>query len=321
MYARMVVPLDGSGFGDHAIAAAAAIARRAGAEIELVHVHQTPHDDHYLGDITAYQFQGEYHRPAELNSAHLENERAGLRLRAEGMAEEHGVRARYRLLEGLVHDALQREIEQLGADLVVMATHARHGISRWRYGSIGDAVMRHSSVPTVLVRPTAEPATRERRFRRILVALDGSAFSEEIVPAALQMAVVMDADVTLLHVLPRSSAAVRSAGWLPESFDDSDAYLEALADRYSSVAYLSTRTVVADRPSTAIAQLAHSEGHDLIALATHGRGGLTRMLVGSTADEVLGLTFTPVLAVRPKPVPSDPIPEELVGMYNAGFAG
>lgn len=306
MYSRMVVPLDGSDFGEHAITAAAAIARRAGAEIELVHVHQPHYAEPYLGDITAYQFQDESLWQARYDRARLDDERASLHARAERMTSEDGIRATARVLEGGVPSALRREVEQLEADLVVMATHARHGVSRWRYGSMGDAFVRGSNVPTLLVRPSDPVAIQPREFHRILVALDGSAFSEEILDPALRLAELLDAEVTLLHVVtPPGHAASRTDqradGSIAHLRADSDAYLRSASDRFATPRNsVSFRTAIADRAAPSIAEIALTLRCDMIALATHGRGGVSRLLLGSTADQLLGMTWTPILALRPK---------------------
>jgi nucleotide-binding universal stress UspA family protein len=306
MYSRMVVPLDGSDFGEHAITAAAVIARRAAAEIELVHVHQPRYAEPYLGDITAYQFQDESLWQARYDRARLDEERAALKARADRLGSEDGIPATARILEGGVPSALRREVEQLEADLVVMATHARHGVSRWRHGSMGDAFVRGSNVPTLLVRPSDPVAIQPREFRRILVALDGSAFSEEILEPALRLAELLDAEVTLLHVVtPPGRAASptdqRADGPIAHLRTDSDAYLRSASERFANTrTTVSIRTAIADRAAPCIAEVAAARRCDMIALATHGRGGVSRLLLGSTADQLLGMTWTPVLALRPK---------------------
>jgi nucleotide-binding universal stress UspA family protein len=322
MYSRMVVPLDGADFGEHAIAAAAAIARRADAEIELVHVHQPRVAEPYLGGITAYHWQGEPLWQASHDHARLEGELDKLRARVDRLAAEDGVRASCRVLGGSITLALRDEVEQLAADLVVMATHARHGIARWRYGSIGDAFVRSSNVPTLLVRP-ADHVTLPREFRRILVALDGSAFSEEVLQPALQLAAVFDADVTLLHVVTpggHSSSRVYDHGDrnVSDLRAESDAYLQDVRGRFGmSSTSVSARTAVADRAAPCIAEIATAMRCDAIALATHGRGGVSRMLVGTTADQLLGMTFTPVLAVRPRQLRNDQVDDNVAVMANA----
>ena len=77
-------------------------------------------------------------------------------------------------------------------------------------------------------------------------------------------------------------------------------YLDQLAARLRAGSLsVQTRVVSHIRPATAILDDASSNGADLIALATHGRGGLKRWLVGSVADKVVRGRYTPVLVYRP----------------------
>ena len=70
-----------------------------------------------------------------------------------------------------------------------------------------------------------------------------------------------------------------------------------------------TSRAVAGSPSTAIAAVAHEEDADLIAMATHGRGGLGRLIMGSVADATLQETTVPVMLVRPSAArPTGPRP-------------
>jgi nucleotide-binding universal stress UspA family protein len=139
---------------------------------------------------------------------------------------------------------------------------------------------------------------------RILVALDGSACSEEILEPSLRLAKLLDAAVTLLHVVtPPGHAASRTDqradGSIAHLRADSDAYLRSATERFASPrTNVAIRTAIADRAAPCIAEIATTLRCDMIALATHGRGGVSRLLLGSTADQLLGMTWTPVLALR-----------------------
>ena len=230
MIHRILVPLDGTAFGEYALSYAVPLARRAHAAIALVHVRPdfAPEPDpHWL-------------------------ERRAHSLRLTGR-----VAVLARTIQGSIAEALCEEVAGLKTDLVVMATHARTGLSRARLGSVGDVLVRQAAAPVLLVQPPDETATPpyDPAFKRILIALDGSAFARQILPHAREFA------------------------------------------RVSGAALAFVRAVATD----AIIEAAGAHGADVIAVATHGRGGVSRLLVGSTADALVRSTNIPVLLFRPGP--------------------
>jgi nucleotide-binding universal stress UspA family protein len=81
--------------------------------------------------------------------------------------------------------------------------------------------------------------------------------------------------------------------------DEAASYLESIANRIRSMGHEVQTTIIVDRqPARAILDYARHEGLELIALSTRGRGGLSRMVLGSVADEVLRNTGVPVLVYR-----------------------
>jgi nucleotide-binding universal stress UspA family protein len=82
---------------------------------------------------------------------------------------------------------------------------------------------------------------------------------------------------------------------------ESEAYLERIANQCrAKMVKASTKLVVADQPASAILEKGTPPAIDLIALATHGRRGLSRLLLGSTADKIIRGSTVPVLVYRPK---------------------
>src|SRR5262249_24290411 len=162
-------------------------------------------------------------------------------------------------------------------------------------------------MPMLLVRPqeAAPDFTRDVPFRRVLVPLDGSPFAEQVLPPATALGAVMKAEHTLLRVVPPLLPGDYDLGGTPlvglpgsrlaqlkaiqeESEEEAAAYLERLAARHCEQGLsMHTRVVCYDKPAVGILEEAGRLGADLIALATHGRGGLARLLLGSVADKVL----------------------------------
>lgn len=167
---------------------------------------------------------------------------------------------------------------------------------------------------------------------KILVTLDGSTFSEAIVPAAAQLAEATGSEVHLLSVvedpgirrswveaialgeagtgefmlpptaMPRYPDARRGADMntetLEEAIHSARQYLAEVALRFPAGAKSSA--VPGNDPVAAIADYAAENGIDLIAMSTHGRSGIGRWVYGSNADKLLQSTAYPILLVRPR---------------------
>jgi nucleotide-binding universal stress UspA family protein len=308
MIRRIVVPLDGSPFGDTAIGFATAIARRAGAMIELIHVHVPHHIDGNLFTVTPYMYEGVLDVDAEFDHELLSRELESLRERALRLADEEGLTATARLVTGRIESAVEHEAEEFHADLIVMATHARSGFARARLGSVADAVVRQAKMPVLLVRPPDGPSDRLAvpDVRHILIAVDGSSFSEQILEPAAELARLFGADVTLVHVeIPhgeRTILGVKTGDAAIERMRQvSERYLQHMAETSRHLfEHPQLKAAVATFPAATVLDTARECEAGLIAMATHGRGGLTRLILGSTANEVLIHSPVPILLYRPK---------------------
>jgi nucleotide-binding universal stress UspA family protein len=130
--------------------------------------------------------------------------------------------------------------------------------------------------------------------KRILVPLDGSRLSEAIVPLAEALARDYDAELLLVR-------ALRSLG-TPEAEvhaqEEAETYLRGIAGGLEARRLPVTWKVWYDEPDRAIADAARFNAVDLVAMSTHGRGGLTRLLFGSVAESLVRRAPAPVLLVR-----------------------
>jgi nucleotide-binding universal stress UspA family protein len=308
MLRRILVPLDGTRFGDHALPYAVDLARRARATLELVHVHHHVELDSDLAAMPQYQFQqiGAADRRHDEEAA--ANALRVLEEKAAAIEGRHDVEVRTRLLVGRTDDAILAEAHDMVADLIVMATHARHGLARLRHGSLSHVLVTHMNLPTLCVRPVdSEGPLPTSNLRRVLVPLDGSAFAEQVFDALLPLVDVLRAEVTLLHVVwprPLLSAGFDTAQRSIVNREQALAYLREVAERYSGRLAAPVLTAFEDaQPADLVGTLLGLGEYDLVAMATHGRSGLSRMLMGSVAQEVLERTERPVLLYRPRLAP------------------
>lgn len=293
----IMVPLDGSEFSRRALPVAGETARRAGAGLLLTCVHAgfPPAEPGEAPEALVASDREVVEREREL----LEE--------AAGKVREAGLEAETLFEEGPVAETLAARAEER-ADLVVMATHGRGAFSRFWLGSVADGLARRCGVPMLFVRPDGaerDPAD----FGRILLPLDGSELAERILPAAKALGRLFDASFTVLRVVSPPFRPGLAYEDLPIQVDSEamvereeavTEYVEEMAGRLRSEGLGARGRVVHGAETAAeIVQAADEEDADLVAMATHGRGGLQRLVLGSVADKVLRAGERPVLLHRP----------------------
>jgi nucleotide-binding universal stress UspA family protein len=141
----------------------------------------------------------------------------------------------------------------------------------------------------------------------MLVPLDGSALAERILPPATALSALTNAACTLLHVLAPDAAGYETDWPIAQSESgtfgvlraEAQAYLDQVAERLGAQSLPVHTAVISGQPVHAILEYAHDHAVDLIALATHGRTGAARILLGSSADKIVRGATTPVLLYRP----------------------
>lgn len=298
MYTSIVVPLDGSVFGNSALPIAVALARRSDAALHLIHVH----------DSVSISEAGPF------GALLLDNDEPRRRAEFEGvatrLAHAGALRVTAEFLDGPVVPTLQRYLEDGRHDLVVLMSHGRGGLRRTWLGSVADGLIRHASVPLLLLREeTASVEAVEPLFRRVIVPLDGSAMAEGVLDDVVALGTTDVTEYVILTVIaphrddkPPSSDIVIPVG---RSYDEQQrdaafGYLNGVAaDLRSTGAVVTVRVEVHEQCAQGILDTADEHHVDLIALSTHGLGGLSRLVHGSVADKVIRGATTAVLVHHP----------------------
>jgi nucleotide-binding universal stress UspA family protein len=310
MIRKILVPLDGSEFGEHALPLAAALAKKSGAMIHMVHVHQ-PAPPIPAGGMEL----------VDLYDVHLrQDEEAYLSDCVRRVREQADVPASSMLLDGGdVASLLRGYAETVDAEMVVMSTHGRGTLGRWWLGSVADELAHAIARPIVMVRPgegRADLAVKPE-IKCILVPLDGTPLAEEALLPAEEWAKPFEAEIALARVCP----PVLRASYLPEDVTmagltrsgleevaavqrkanaECRRYLEGVAAKLQKRGLkVTTHVNVAEDSAAGIVEAAKESDASLIAMETHGRTGLSRLFMGSVADRIVRGGGYPVLINRP----------------------
>ena len=301
MYRKIMVPTDGSGFDREAILVALRIAERCRASVTLIRV------------LSARAYFGTGATPevvmATPETMRLERDAAESELHA--LAEEcrglTAVELTESLEQGPVVDALAGYAKRNDIDLIVISSHGRRGIARLSLGSVTDSLIRGTTIPVLVVKPKASYLTPEasKEFHHIVVPLDGSALAEQVLARVAPLAEVEEADVTLPHVVTPSeddyaNDPTRKLPWWEKKFAGARAYLTRRAIELNALGVPAMiDVVIGEKIGDTITDYARRCGADLIAVATHGRGGLARVIHGSVADAITKSAMSSILVFHP----------------------
>jgi nucleotide-binding universal stress UspA family protein len=184
------------------------------------------------------------------------------------------------------------------ADLIVVGTHQRHGMGRFWLGSVSRGVLRHAPLSVAVVplsQANPQESARIPEFRRVLVTTDFSELGDNAIPYAYS-ALRPGSTVCLLHVVEPKDPQ----GQIKQT-NDTKTKLCSLIPTGTAARGIETHVeIVRNRnPSQAICQAAERFGADLICMASHGRSGLSKAVLGSVAHDVMTCSKRPLLVVRP----------------------
>lgn len=311
MIRSILVPLDGSTFGEHALPLAISMARRLNASLNLLHVHS-------LLDATYAELQV---FDNTLDQEIRNKEREYLHTIQKKAQDRLSVPVTIRNVDGDIATVIREEADSLRVSWVVMTTHGRGPLGRFWLGSTTDELVRSLPIPLILVHPQdhAPDLTKDEVIQHMLIPLDGTPLAEQILEPALTLGQAMKADYTLLRVVtPVYPAAVPAdpavlggiATDVMERIEkmhtdlkrEATDYLEKISETIrmrTDNAKVQVRVVVEDQPGVAILDNAKAP-IDMIAIETHGRGGLSRLLLGSVADKAIRGSKLPILIHRPR---------------------
>ncbi len=267
-YEHLVVPLDGSPESERAVVLGRQLADSAGAQLHLLHVEM-------VGD----------------------RREDGVYRATQDLAEKVGALAVVRPSgndELPAGDVISRYLTELGNATAVMATHGRGRLATAIMGSVTTSVIGHGHAVVALgpnVPVTVEP------IQRVLACVDASTFSESVVTEAAGWAAALGAQLWMIEVVDSSKVKVPAG---VEGIQESS-YVHRLAAEVKATGLdLEWEVLHDDHPGRAIASYAATLPGTIVALATHGRSGVKRAMVGSVAGDVLRQASVPVVVLQPE---------------------
>lgn len=297
MYDKILVPLDGSESAEAAIPLAVAIGKATVARICLVHVEdpgpvgraQLPAPDKYLDRAAAAASNdlNESIDTAVIRADHTHASKSDTAAHIARYSNEHGYQ------------------------LIVTSTSGRSGLKRVFAGSVAEALLWVTACPVLFCRP--QPGVHMMRegphpIRKLLIALDQSPSSEDILDKAISFAKELNAEVILVHVVQpvRALATVTGmelASFSPEQWKElnerADAYLAATTHQLAAAGVTATsEKLESNDVAGAILETVERLNVDAIALASKAPHRLVRAILGSVADQLVRTAPCPVLVIR-----------------------
>lgn len=286
---KILCPIDFSPGSQQAMRLAMRMANDADAELVLMHSWYIP----------PLAFAGDFMLPPE----YYEEIQVGAQTALDDAVEEltalGAKRLTSRLMTGVPWAAIMAVLEDAAFDLVVIGTRGRTGLSRILLGSVAEKVVRHAPCSVLAVHPDGE----SKAFSNILVPVDFSESSRHATELAAAIAVPGGAGITLFHVVDipvAYSGEPAIPGFIRDLDKRSNDLLESWATqlRSKTAVPVVTRSRIGRPGAQTLAVLENEPAIDLVAVGTHGRTGVSRVLLGSVAEKIVRHAPCPVLVAR-----------------------
>jgi nucleotide-binding universal stress UspA family protein len=308
----IIVPLDESPLAEQILPYVQTLAPMLGAKVHLVRVvSEAEKADMTLYEVVVLGGVGDW-----IGSRKEQDERAWEILNtaaSEYLAQQAetlraaGLDVDFSIGDGIPSEIIVQTAANMPNAMITMATHGRSGVRGWALGSVTDRVVQSATTPVFVIRGNGHVLRSPPTFQRILIPLDGSEIAEQVLAPALELATHAQAEAVLLRVIapmsmPHPSIAGLARGDVTtalraHALQQLDELAGELRGDYNVP--INTAALVGHVAET-IVDYALDVRADLIAMTTHGRSGLRRLILGSVADKVLHAARTPLLIVHAK---------------------
>ena len=279
MYERILVPLDGSPLAEQVLAYVSLLGKAFGSSVTLFRTFDT------VPEEMADPEHGVY---IDRLASAFRNTTLEYLGRVKSSMTELGDAVSTSAHEGDAASLIINEAANDPNTLIVMATHGRSGITRWVLGSVTDKVLRAAANSLMIIRARPQEGFTAVQIDTLVVPLDGSPMSEEVLTHVTAMSKAIGAKVNLVRVAPS-----------PDGQAEAREYLSQLGERLRQEGVSSVEEqVLSGEPAGALLDMLQSSPRAMVAITTRGRSGLGRWVLGSVTDRVVRYSGTPVLVVR-----------------------
>ena len=311
----ILVPLDGSALSEAILPHAVVVALATKSALLLLQVLE-PVFEPIFGALGLPEFVEEEQmvemRDEQLASIHLYLEKIASQLRTDGLEMYTKVieanHPATQILWEAEHDPLLL--------MIAMTTHGRRGVLHWLFGSVAAEIVQVTPRPLLLLRPQESDRSfsmlnfNPAQYQNIVVPLDSSAFAEQALDQASELALAMNATLHLVsivplpHVLPvhihkeKESQALMRAVLHQTELERRTHYLKQKAKHFREHGLRVRTEVASGHPAEEILRFSTQHQQTLLVMTTHGRSGLRRILLGSVAMKVVQEAHVPVILVR-----------------------
>jgi nucleotide-binding universal stress UspA family protein len=295
VFERILVPLDGSGLAEQSLPFARAI---GGPAAEYVLVHAVPP----LSEEREWFLGPAYATVDEVQARAKAAAREGM-LRASDRWLGERPHISLEIIDGEPAETILLVAERRDVNLIVLASHGRGATGRLVFGSVADRIAHVAPVPVMIVRPQDAPAELDLpRIERVLVPLDGSDLAATALPVATKLAHDLKVPVVLVQavdvverIAPYPGAYAPPPELVQTGIATASELLEETAASLRRVGVPVTTTIQVGPAFSTIADTAQSG--DIVVMASHGRGGLRRWMLGSVAEKLVRSGPAPVMIV------------------------
>lgn len=266
---KILVPLNGSMLAEQSLSMARYLAGVFDAGLILVRVNE----DDQSGKTARLDGDGYLGRTGEL-------------IAGDSIPLECAV------AQGEPAEEINRLANENNADLIVISTKGGFELERLFSASVSQRLIEQTTLPVLLLRPTDDLASRYTEFKKMIVALDGSAEAESVLPIVKLLADRFDNEVLLVSV-PEGAESENYKAPMEQ-------YLDGIAAGLDSEKTATRVLLGGSGAARTILSFSESEKADLIVMATHGRGGAHRieqLPLGSVPTRVIEKTKCPILLI------------------------
>lgn len=286
---RLLISTDGSEYSEGAVREAIRLAKKTGSELAVISVVDTNPEF----DAIAPQIVEKAEKAAR---GHVETVQA--RAKKEGIGCEAVVRQGDDSHKYIVEEAGKRK-----SSMIVMGRRGRTGLARLMMGSVTARVIGHSPCNVLVV-----PRAANIEFKNILLATDGSRYSNAAAAEAIGIAKRFGGALTVLGVVPSESiqpmdivhSQMHRDLIAEKELKEAEKNVQALKETAGKEGIKAAGLILGGKPAESIVQIAKEKNADLIVVGSHGKSGMEKLLMGSVTERVIVLSSCAVLVVKGK---------------------